>query len=142
MIANPLHLINNALSDVTLADLFEMRTNALQVETEPDRIREDAFTAAVFAARARRQAMACEVNQVQVRMALALEYMEGPPKTRHPLSASAAEQAAGRDGEYLGTKEATADAWMVAAVAAAIARDLAALAQLPDLSHVMEPANV
>jgi hypothetical protein len=127
---SPMTLLDAELGDVTLADLFAMRTLALQVVSEnPDQVREDAFTAALFAARAHRKAVSAEVAQVQIRTRLQLAYMTGE-RTEHALSATAAETAAGRDREYLAAKGACAEAVMVAEAAAAIARDLASLAGL------------
>jgi hypothetical protein len=107
-------LLDATLAGTTLADLFAMRTLALQViHSDPDHVREDAFTTAVFAARARRQATSAEVAQVQVRTSLHLAYMTGE-RGEHALSATAAEVAAGRDREYLRAKAACAEAIMVA----------------------------
>lgn len=126
----PMELLNAQLADVTLADLFAMRTLALNVDADPHQVREDAFTAALWAARAKRQATSAEIAQVQVRTRLQLAYMEGE-RGEHRLATSAAETAAGRDADYLRAKAATAEAMMVAECAAAIARDLAVLAGLP-----------
>ena len=123
--------MNDHLATITLERLFHMRTLAMDaVDAEPHQVREDAFTAALYAARAGREALGAQVDQVRTRTALALDYMEGK-RGKHPLSASAAETAAGRDPEYLRAKERTADLVQVAEVAAAIARDLAALAGIP-----------
>ncbi|HEU0298879.1 MAG TPA: hypothetical protein VFR37_05475 [Longimicrobium sp.] len=141
--ATALQLVNGQLADVTLEDLFSMRTLALLVGEgpTPDQVREDAFTAELFAARARRQATAAEVLQVRTRMRVTLEYMSGE-RGKHPHSPTAAEAAAGRDPEYLRAKEACAETWMVATVAEAIARDLAALAYpFPLVRPVPEPTG-
>ena len=120
--------VADRIQGLNLAALFRMRSRALApraLANDLEGVREDTLTAALYAARARRDALAAEVEQVRTRARLHGAYVEGTRGDKGALSTTAAEQAAGRDPEYLTAKERAAELAEAATAAEAIARDMA-----------------